>query len=160
MLSLQSPQVRFVVRGTGGTFVKHGVDVQESQLVSGGTYGPGGQPQEGVPKPGDATFGVEGEELEGTLYKSDGETKVKTLQGSYLSQFPFPHSFSTHAHESLKTDPNLSHLPHTGWFKNVHDAISKGDPELLVVKPEQAALTIRIIEAAQIASKEGRTVKL
>ena len=32
MLSVRDPQVRYVVRGTKGTFVKYGVDVQEDQL--------------------------------------------------------------------------------------------------------------------------------
>jgi hypothetical protein len=31
-LSVRSPQVRFIVRGTKGTYLKHGIDVQESQL--------------------------------------------------------------------------------------------------------------------------------
>jgi hypothetical protein len=31
-LSVRSPQVRFIVKGTKGTYLKHGMDVQESQL--------------------------------------------------------------------------------------------------------------------------------
>lgn len=31
-LSVRSPQLRFVIRGTKGTFIKYGMDVQESQL--------------------------------------------------------------------------------------------------------------------------------
>ena len=31
-LSVRSPQVRFIVRGTKGTYLKHGIDVQEEQL--------------------------------------------------------------------------------------------------------------------------------
>ena len=31
-LSVRSPQVRFIVRGTKGTYLKHGFDVQEGQL--------------------------------------------------------------------------------------------------------------------------------
>lgn len=31
-LSVRSPQVRFIVRGTKGTYLKYGMDVQESQL--------------------------------------------------------------------------------------------------------------------------------
>lgn len=88
MLSLQTPQVRFVVRGTSATFVKHGVDVQESQLVKGGTYGPTGKPEEGAVKVGDEAFGVEGKELEGTLYTAKGEEKVETAQGSYICLSP------------------------------------------------------------------------
>ena len=29
---MRSPQLRFIVRGTRGTFVKHGLDTQEPQL--------------------------------------------------------------------------------------------------------------------------------
>lgn len=32
MLSVRSPQVRFIVRGTKGTYLKYGIDVQEEQL--------------------------------------------------------------------------------------------------------------------------------
>ena len=31
-LSVRSPQVRFIVRGTKGTYLKYGTDVQECQL--------------------------------------------------------------------------------------------------------------------------------
>jgi len=31
-LSVRSPQARFIVRGTKGTYIKHGLDVQEDQL--------------------------------------------------------------------------------------------------------------------------------
>jgi len=29
---VRSPQARFIVRGTKGTYIKHGLDVQEDQL--------------------------------------------------------------------------------------------------------------------------------
>jgi predicted dehydrogenase len=32
ILSVRSPQVRYIVRGTGGTYLKYGIDVQEDQL--------------------------------------------------------------------------------------------------------------------------------
>ena len=31
-MSVRSPQVRFIVRGTKGTYLKYGMDVQEGQL--------------------------------------------------------------------------------------------------------------------------------
>jgi hypothetical protein len=34
------------------------------------------------------------------------------------------------------------------------------DPSRLIVKPEQAALTIRLIELAEQSSREGRTLTL
>lgn len=36
ILSLLTPQQRFIVKGTQASFIKHGVDVQESQLVARG----------------------------------------------------------------------------------------------------------------------------
>ena len=35
-LSLRNPQLRFLVRGDNGTFVKYGVDVQEDQVSAHG----------------------------------------------------------------------------------------------------------------------------
>lgn len=35
-LSLRSPQLKFVVRGDNGTFVKYGMDVQEDQVAAHG----------------------------------------------------------------------------------------------------------------------------
>jgi len=90
MLSHQSPQVRFVLRGTAATFVKHGIDPQEAQLVKGGTYGPTGRPEPGAVGVTDERFGVESEALEGTLYTAEGGEKVPTEKGSYICRSP-PH---------------------------------------------------------------------
>lgn len=46
------------------------------------------------------------------------------------------------------------------WFENVAEAITSGDRNRLIVTPEAAALTIAIIEAATLSSKEGRRVAL
>lgn len=46
------------------------------------------------------------------------------------------------------------------WFANVAEAISSGDRSRLIVTPEAAALTIEIIEAATVSSREGRRVDL
>ena len=46
------------------------------------------------------------------------------------------------------------------WFENVGSALQNRDPSRLIVKPEQAALTIRIIELAEQSSREGRTITL
>ena len=32
ILSVRSPQVRYIVRGTQGSYIKYGIDVQEDQL--------------------------------------------------------------------------------------------------------------------------------
>src|SRR5205085_3903689 len=61
---------RFQVFGTGGAFVKYGVDMQEAQLRSG-------------VRPEDAAYGAEDESDWGTW--SDGETtkRIPTKQGDY-----------------------------------------------------------------------------
>ncbi|GAA5864943.1 hypothetical protein JCM3774_003919 [Rhodotorula dairenensis] len=46
------------------------------------------------------------------------------------------------------------------WFENVGEALQHNDPARLIVQPEQAALTIRIIELAEQSSCEGRTIAL
>ena len=58
ILSVRAPQVRYVVRGTKGTFIKYGVDIQEDQLKV-------------MPTPAtvttDATYGMEPEDIWGTV---------------------------------------------------------------------------------------------
>jgi len=62
MLSLLSPNLRFVVRGTQGAFVKHGLDIQEDQLKAGAAAA--------VAK---HDFGVEPASASGTLFKKAGK---------------------------------------------------------------------------------------
>ncbi|GAA5944504.1 hypothetical protein JCM3775_005878 [Rhodotorula graminis] len=119
ILSLESPQPRFRVRGTGASFVKTGVDAQEAQLVAGGPDAIG---QEG--------FAVEPSEQSGILYRAGVEPEtITSVPGSYAS-----------------------------WFSNVGDALLANDPSQLIVKPEQAALVIKVIEVATQSSREGRTL--
>ncbi|KAM0750822.1 NAD binding Rossmann fold oxidoreductase [Meredithblackwellia eburnea MCA 4105] len=121
ILSLFAPQLRFSVKGTSAAFLKFGLDVQEEQLKSGGAAALAKE-----------EFGVEPEELSGTLYKEGGKSeKVKTAKGAYVE-----------------------------WFKNVAEAVRSGDRSRLIVTPEQAALTIEVIEAAIKSSEEGKTVSL
>ncbi|GAA5987462.1 hypothetical protein JCM10908_001964 [Rhodotorula pacifica] len=127
ILSLQTPQSRFTVKGTRGTFVKYGLDAQEAQLI----------------KDGEKAIGMDGfardeEDLWGTLWALEEETgkagkaqAIPSERGNYRA-----------------------------WFENVGTALQANDPSLLIVKPEQAALTIRIIELAELSSKEGRTIEL
>jgi scyllo-inositol 2-dehydrogenase (NADP+) len=64
------PRPRFAVHGSGGSFVKHGLDPQEEQLKAG-------------MDPRDPRFGVE--ESIGTLTRPDGSTEqVPTERGRYL----------------------------------------------------------------------------
>ena len=71
ILSVRAPQVRYVVRGTRGTFLKYGVDVQEDQLKA--IASPAGIVQDGA-------YGVEPEGIWGTVdnLAADGSALVYT----------------------------------------------------------------------------------
>jgi scyllo-inositol 2-dehydrogenase (NADP+) len=67
---IAEPRARFAVHGSGGSFVKFGIDVQEAQLKSG-------------MDPRDASFGID--ERNGTFTSPDGtRTDVPTERGRYL----------------------------------------------------------------------------
>jgi scyllo-inositol 2-dehydrogenase (NADP+) len=67
---ISAPRARFSVHGSGGSFVKHGLDPQEAQLKAG-------------MDPRDPRFGVE--DREGTLTLPDGSIQqVPTERGRYL----------------------------------------------------------------------------
>lgn len=70
ILSVKSPQFRYVVRGINGTYSKLGVDPQEDQLKA-------------IASPADifslADYGQEPEELYGTLENLRGEEVVRTM---------------------------------------------------------------------------------
>lgn len=76
MLSLLSPNLRFVVRGTEGAYVKHGLDVQEDQLKA-----------DGAGAVAKHDFGVEPREASGTLYKKAGKEEVVSRPGAYKAFF-------------------------------------------------------------------------
>ncbi|KAI9714811.1 MAG: hypothetical protein M1820_000100 [Bogoriella megaspora] len=66
VISPESSQLRYWVRGTKGSYKKHHLDVQEDQLKQGS-------------KPGDMLFGVEGDEMSGKLVTMEGETPKETI---------------------------------------------------------------------------------
>ncbi|TBU23481.1 oxidoreductase [Dichomitus squalens] len=84
ILSVRSPQVRYVVRGTHGTYLKYGVDVQEDQLKV-------------IPSPAgivqSESYGVEPEEIYGTVESlGEGGEVVKSVwpsteRGQYVKLF-------------------------------------------------------------------------
>ncbi|KZT12863.1 oxidoreductase [Laetiporus sulphureus 93-53] len=84
ILSVRSPQLRYVVRGTTGTYTKFGIDVQEAQLKAMAS------PTEIVDSP---SYGREPEELWGTLENlaADGAVSRTTWstseRGSYAALF-------------------------------------------------------------------------
>jgi predicted dehydrogenase len=67
IMSVETEQLRFWVRGTQGSYKKYHLDVQEDQLKNG-------------MKPGDEGFGVENEERAGTLTVLEGERPVRRVQ--------------------------------------------------------------------------------
>ncbi|KAH9927152.1 oxidoreductase [Epithele typhae] len=77
ILSVRSPQVRYVARGTHGTFQKFGVDVQEDQLRA--VADPAGIAA-------DTAFGVEPEAIWGTVQNVAGDGTV--VESSWPSAEP------------------------------------------------------------------------
>lgn len=76
ILSVKSTQVRYIVRGTTGTFTKYGVDPQEDQLKV-------------IKAPSDihtsAEYGKEPEELYGVLENQRGDDVVRTMYAFFFS---------------------------------------------------------------------------
>jgi scyllo-inositol 2-dehydrogenase (NADP+) len=68
---IAEPRPRFAVHGTGGSFVKHGLDPQEAQLKSG-------------MDPRDGRFGID--ENHGVLTLAEGsQQQVRTVRGDYAA---------------------------------------------------------------------------
>ena len=83
ILSVKAQQVRYIVRGTQGTFTKYGVDVQEGQLRV-------------IPSPQgihtQADYGVEPEDIYGTVEVQRGDHVVSSVwptkqKGDYSGLF-------------------------------------------------------------------------
>lgn len=60
ILSRVNPQLRFTVKGTDASFIKHGIDVQEDQLKA------------NIASPNLPGFAVESKEIVGKLYTAKG----------------------------------------------------------------------------------------
>ena len=70
-----SPRPRFALHGTGGSFVKFGLDPQEAQLQSG-------------LRPGDVGFGIEPPDRHGRFVDPDGGSEaVPTRAGRYVDYY-------------------------------------------------------------------------
>lgn len=79
ILSLITPQPRYMIRGTNASFTKTGVDVQEPQLIKDGAAA--------ISKPG---YAVEPKEQHGVLYRLEDPTKPETIvseKGNYGAWF-------------------------------------------------------------------------
>lgn len=112
------PNTRFRLEGTGGSYVKQGLDPQEDQLKSGML-------------PTASGFGVESEEHFGTLYYEENyetsTSQVETEVGCYQE-----------------------------FYSQLALAIN-GDGKC-PVSGEEVLSVVKIIEFAEISSKEGRTI--
>lgn len=144
ILSLTTPQQRFIAKGTQGSFVKYGVDVQESQLVA-----------KGADALKDSAFAKDPEELYGKLYTLEKPNEPVTCASSRTRLLP--ELEADHVTSCRITSETGNYR---AWFENVGEALQANDPSRLIVKPEQAALTIRLIELAEQSSREGRTLDL
>lgn len=141
ILSLVTPQLRFTIKGQSLSSPRRRIPLTlslpgtDASFVKFGIDVQEDQLKEfGASAVSRPDFGVEPESLCGTLYTLADPSKpttVPTLDGAYRD-----------------------------WFVNVAEAVRAGDPSLLQVTPEQAALTIQVIELAMQSSKEGRTIKL
>ncbi|CDO74620.1 hypothetical protein BN946_scf184325.g7 [Trametes cinnabarina] len=123
-LSVRSLQVRYVVRGTQGTYLKFGVDVQEDQLKV-------------IPSPAaitsDANYGVEPEDIWGTVEHLDAQSKVVK-----------------------STWPSTERGTYIKLFENLAAVIREGAEQ--AVKWEQSAEVIELIELAYQSAREERTL--
>ena len=112
------PGPRFQIHGTGGSFVKYGLDCQEAMLRKG-------------QKPGRLGFGNEPEEQRGVLSSvipgKEFHGRLPTFTGNYMA-----------------------------FFENIYSVIVNG--ARTIVKPEDALLNIRIIEAARLSDKEQKVI--
>jgi len=124
MLIKEEKRIRFLVHGIDGSYLKHGLDVQEDQLKNGLT-----------PMKDSEIFGKETEEAQwGELTTTDknGETvtkKYQTLPGTYIE-----------------------------FYKNIAEVLHTKDISRLIVKPEQVANAIKVIELAYQSNKTKTVV--
>lgn len=76
MLSHVTPQLRYTIKGTSASFVKHGLDIQEDQLKAGA--------HSAVSQ---SDFGVEPASLAGQLYTPGKVETITSEAGRYVEWF-------------------------------------------------------------------------
>ncbi len=117
---VREPGPRYVIHGTGGSFLKWGIDPQEEALKKGLW-----------PKAPD--WGLDAESLWGSLFTEENgqevTKKIETIPGNYLA-----------------------------FYDNLYDAITKGAD--LMVKAEDALLTMEVLELCLKSNEEKRTIPL
>ncbi|EIN10590.1 NAD(P)-binding protein [Punctularia strigosozonata HHB-11173 SS5] len=143
ILSAKSKQLRYVVRGTKGTYTKYGVDPQEDTLRA-------------ISSPAsvlsDAQYGVEPENIWGDLetVREDGSFDKAMCVLGFLG----PSGFLLLTY-SLSW-PSTEQGQYAGLYKNLAGAI-RHDEEMAVKWAESTAV-IEMIELAHQSAKEGRTI--
>lgn len=93
VISVETEQLRFWVRGTKGSWKKFHLDVQEDQLKAG-------------LKPGDHGFGVESEDMAGVLTVIEGEKPVTKVQKN-VDPLTYGALYKKFADAIEKSDPGL-----------------------------------------------------
>jgi predicted dehydrogenase len=123
VLSVETEQLRYWVRGSKGTFKKYHLDVQEDQLKAG-------------LKPGDKGFGIENDEMSGTLKVLEGGKPVG------------------------RKHKNVEPLTYASLYDGFRKAIEGGGEAAVPVKASEARDVLKIIEAARQSAQAGKTVNL
>lgn len=142
-LSLRSPQLKFVVRGDNGTFVKYGADVQEDQVSA-----------NGLAAFDLADYGVDPTDAEVEYIKDGVQTKERCV--------PYwPGSLCVHSRAERLIKINKQRIKnlrgdYRALYRDLHASIREGAEQ--AVKWHESANVILLIELAIQSSKEGRTV--
>jgi predicted dehydrogenase len=143
-LSQRTPQLRFTVRGSKGTFVKYGLDVQEDQMK-----------QRGVEAFGKEWYGRESEDIYGELEVVEKEGDNAPIK----SRLVHTSLFSLRA----ANDRNICRVTsEKGTYQELYKNLAAGIRENaeLKVKWNEAAMVMLIVDLAIQSSKEGRTINV
>jgi len=130
VVSPMAQQLKALVRGTKGSFMKFGTDAQEAHAIA------------GIPAT-DPGFGVEDTALHGLL------STTHKFDSSCQSQEPLTKKY-------VGKYPTITGR-YLGFYENLVDAL-EGRAELQV-KPEQSRDGIRVIELARESHQQGTTVE-
>jgi len=128
VVSPMEQQLKALVRGTKGSFIKFGTDAQEAHAIA------------GMPAT-DPKFGVEDDMLHGLLSTTeefDGSCQTHDASGKYIGRYP-----------TIKGR-------YLGFYENLVDAVERRAD--IQVKPEQSRDGIRVIELARESQQKGCTV--
>ncbi|KAL6245129.1 hypothetical protein RBB50_007904 [Rhinocladiella similis] len=127
--SCMQEQLKYFVRGTKGSYVKHGTCVQEQQIFD-------------SLSPKDPKFGIEPTGLNGTLTTStcfdESSQTLDPTSKKYIGRYP--------------TLPG--HW--VGFYENLADAVQ--DKAEVVVEPEQSRDGIRTIELGRMSHEQARSM--